>query len=693
MTLTTAASSKSVPKTPEALRYRPDIDGLRAVAVLAVIGFHADLAVLPGGFVGVDVFFVISGYLITSIIWRELALGRFAFADFYARRFRRIMPALFVMSLGCTLAAAVVLIPSDFEDYGRSLIAMALFASNMFFAHDTGVAGYFHVAKDPPLLLHTWSLALEEQFYILLPPALLALDRLARRFPARRFNAGRFNARRFVVPTLCAAIALSFALSVVMLRRVPTDAFYLIAPRAWELLIGSLLAVMPVPAITARSTREVASAAGLGMIVYAILTYSRDTPFPGLNALLPCGGAFLLILVGGSGRSFVTGALSLRPVRFVGKISYSLYLWHWPIIAVLKYLSFNRLTFATTVAALLLSLGAATLSYVFVETPFRTRKIAATRSQLARGAIAATACLLVTGAAILVDGGMPWRFDAASRAIIAANLARESQTAGDDACDNYRSVTRSIADLKQCPLSHGEKRNILFWGDSHMGEMRPVIESLYEDGALGGRGATFAIAPACPASISMDHRAPRLHCDAIAKTTWERARQPDIDLVFIYFTGWRLSEDNDLCLVDGNSCAVLSKDRALSNYAREVAGYTRDLRALGKRVVVGLPDPSYGFRIPHLQILKAALPRLNIVPPLRRYDFDAARETITAVAKENGASIFDPRRAVCTPIACRYEKDEVSMYADDNHFAKPLLLGMFRDRLRKVLSSDPIATR
>ena len=564
----------------------------------------------------------------------------------------------------------MLLIPSDLRQYARSLIAMALFASNLFFHTDTGVAGYFHVQKAPPLLLQTWSLAVEEQFYIVLPPALLVLHRFA---------------RRSVVPMLSVTIALSFAASVLLLRRSPTDAFYLIAPRAWELLVGSLLALVRLPTIKATALREVLGVAALGMIACAMFLYTKDTPFPGTAALLPCAGAWTLIAVGGMGPLSVKTALSLPPLRFVGRISYSLYLWHWPILAVIKALAFDQLTLTTTLVALALSFAAAVLSYLYVETPFRQRRLAPTRKRLTAFAFGATACLLAFGGAILVGDGLPDRFAPATQAIIAGNLARETENAGDAACDNYQTDPHKLADLKQCPLNHGEARNILFWGDSHMGEMRPAIARLYKDGALGGRGATFALAPACPASLSMDHGVPRLHCDDLTKLALERARQPDIDTVFIYFTGWRLSEDNDLCLVSETACTPLPKEEALRIYARELGGYVRALHALGKHVILGLPDPSYNRPIPRLEILRATLPHLEIARPLRRFDFMPARETITAVARQTGTVLFDPRQAICAKDVCPFERDGVSLYVDDNHIAQPLIIPMFEAGLRTAL--------
>ena len=658
--------------TARALSYRPEIDGLRAVAILAVVLYHADVAPFGGGFVGVDVFFVISGFLITSIIQKDVSGPGFSFARFYERRIRRIFPALFVMAAFCVFAGALILIPTEFGQFGRSLMAMAVFASNLFFRKDVGVVGYFHSVADPPLLIHTWSLAVEEQFYIVLPPALLLLHRYA---------------GRRIVPALLAGIVLSFVASVVLVQTKPSDAFYLITSRAWELLIGSLLAVQTFPPLAGRVSRELVSGAGFLLIVFAVFRYTDATLFPGASALAPCLGTWLIIYAGNQGRSLVTTALTRRPMVFVGRISYSLYLWHWPMIVVTKYLSDGQLTLVTTIAAIALSLVAATLSYFFVEAPFRRPRRSSRRRPLFAGTAIATMVLVATGGAVVVSGGFPRRFDPATLEVIAANLEREKDAPGNTACENYRRVVTSVDDLITCPIGTGAKKNILFWGDSHVEELRPVIETLHREHALGGRGAVFAVAPACAPSLAMDRTGERLDCATLAKYSWERANADDIDTVFIFYDGWRTSHDGDLCQMKDGTCVGLSKEDALNIIASEFGTYASALHAKGKRLVIALPDPAYSFRLPHFEILKATLPRLNRLRPLERLDFAATRERLASVAREHGALVFDPRKSLCRDEQCLFVENGVSLYVDDNHIAKTRI-GIFHDGLRAVLAAD-----
>ena len=286
--------------------YRRDIDGLRAIAVLAVVFHHLSAPLVPGGYVGVDVFFVISGYLITSIISREMAEGRFTFTGFYERRARRIFPALFAM-LAVTLAAGYfLLLPSDMVATLRGALGTLFFASNVVFWRDMA-AGYF-AATDAALnpLLHTWSLAVEEQFYVFFPILLLLCYRYA---------------RRHIVWVLIVGAAVSLGSAALLVKNKSVAVFFLSPFRAWELLAGSLLAFNAVPLLRSRALRELIAAAGFAAIVVACFLFDSKTTFPGLTALVPVLGAVAIIHAGASGSSFVGNLLQLRPMVCVGLIS------------------------------------------------------------------------------------------------------------------------------------------------------------------------------------------------------------------------------------------------------------------------------------------------------------------------------------------------------------------------------------
>jgi peptidoglycan/LPS O-acetylase OafA/YrhL len=329
--------------------YRPDIDGLRSVAVLLVVLFHFGVPPFSGGFTGVDVFFVISGYLITSILARDIEAGRFSILTFYARRARRILPAMLVVIAASILAGYFLLDASAFGSLTRSAQFSALGLANFYFLWSDG---YFDKGTDDEPLLHLWSLGVEEQFYLVWPLLLAGVA---------------FASWRAVPWLLLAIIAGSFAWSVAITDVDPTAAFFRPDTRAWELGLGAILVFLP--ALRSRLAAEGLSLLGLILIGYGAVALGPRDPFPGINALYPCIGTALLVWP--KGRPTLTSrVLSIGPNVFVGKISYSLYLWHWPLLA------FYQLYAEPTAAVTVLLIGAcamiSVLSWRFVEMPART---------------------------------------------------------------------------------------------------------------------------------------------------------------------------------------------------------------------------------------------------------------------------------------------------------------------------------
>lgn len=339
----------------ERVRYRAEIDGLRALAILPVVAFHAGIGVLSGGFTGVDVFFVISGYLITTIILSDLEGGGFSIAEFYKRRILRILPALSVVLVAVGLASWAIMLPNEFRATGRSVIATALFVSNIHFWRNSG---YFEGASDLKPLLHTWSLAVEEQFYLFFPLMLMLV--------------ARFSRRRFGLWIWLMVLG-SFGLSVLGTRVAPSASFYLLPTRVWELGIGALIAAGGFPRIASERGRDLAAWTGAALLGYGLFALSAESSFPGWNALWPCLGAGLIIAYGagtGLGR-----LLSLGPVVYVGRISYSLYLWHWPVIVFYRMLHGQALSPSGIATVIAVSFALAILSFHLIETPFRAPSV------------------------------------------------------------------------------------------------------------------------------------------------------------------------------------------------------------------------------------------------------------------------------------------------------------------------------
>ncbi|WP_345828769.1 acyltransferase family protein [Erwinia sp. HDF1-3R] len=337
------------------MKYRADVDGLRALAVLPVIAYHMGIGGIPGGFTGVDIFFVISGYLICGIIYQGGMTNTFSYLEFYKRRCLRILPPLFVVLLSTLIFGYYHLLPAQFSDLSNSSLATLLFSSNIFFWKTTG---YFAGPAELKPLLHTWSLAVEEQFYIVMPVVLL--------FVVRRF-------RQHTSRVMLLIIAASLLLSIYAVTRKPTFTFYLLPTRAWELALGGLIAVAGLEAKLAKlsqGVKHLMSLTGLALILIGFLWLTTEKPFPAWNALWPCLGSFLIILAGE--RAMVSRLLSLKPVVYIGMISYCLYLWHWPII-VYSRMFFNLAPGIRELTIVGLTLGLAVASRYLIEIPFRYR--------------------------------------------------------------------------------------------------------------------------------------------------------------------------------------------------------------------------------------------------------------------------------------------------------------------------------
>ena len=364
--------------------YRRDIDGLRAIAILFVVISHAFPDYIRGGFVGVDVFFVISGYLISGIILNELSNGHFRFAHFYARRIRRIFPALILVIASCLAFGWFSLLPGEYEQLGKHAVAGSGFIANFALYQESG---YFDMATAVKPLMHLWSLGIEEQFYIIWP-LLLVLS---------------FRFTRQVLPLILVCALLSFAANIWLIERDASGAFYLPYTRLWELLLGAILAAKPV---TLRKPLEAntLSIGGLLFLLDALYVGETHTIYPGWWALLPTFGAFLLIAAG-PGAWVNRVLLGNRAMVYIGLISYPLYLWHWPLLSYLHIIEVNLPPVEYRAAALIISFILASLTYHYIERLFRRRQ-SKMRLSLLIGLAVVTG---IMGAAILLQKGFPSR--------------------------------------------------------------------------------------------------------------------------------------------------------------------------------------------------------------------------------------------------------------------------------------------
>ncbi len=432
--------------------YRADIDGLRAVAVVLVLLFHAGLG-FSGGFVGVDVFFVISGYLITGLILKEQQAGSFRIAEFWARRIRRIVPAVTVVVAATLVAGAVMLLPSDFEDLAKSAAAQQLISSNLFFWKQTG---YFDGPAELKPLLHTWSLAVEEQFYLAYPVMLV----IARRWP-----------RRFLALALIAGTIVSFGICEYVVRWDQSAAFFLLPTRAWEMLLGGAVCVVPMSGKQATWLTNLLSWVGFACILGSAWCFDASTRFPGAAALLPCLGAALLIHANSQDPGWLGRRLSARPVVFVGRLSYSLYLWHWPLLVFARHGLGEELSAAARMLVLVASFALAYLSWRFVETPFRSPRLGKFSWRPYQAMAVSGTALLAVSLAVVTTAGMPLRFSTdVLQYDTTANVAPHAEfevAASVAARGDFPVLGRDSQAGLHAGLEAEARIDCLVWGDSH----------------------------------------------------------------------------------------------------------------------------------------------------------------------------------------------------------------------------------
>ena len=651
-------------------QYRPDVDGLRALAVLPVVLFHTDIPGFSGGFVGVDIFYVISGYLITSIVSKDLSRGRFSLISFYDRRIRRIFPALFAMLFVCFLAGYLLLAPVDFTNFGKSLVAITFFMSNIFFKRNGGTEGYFGNASQTQVLLHTWSLSVEEQFYLFFPTALILITRYLKNFTKYLLWLGVF---------------VSFAINIWATQYAPHAAFYVFIPRAWELLLGALLAVKAIPPLKQRVMREMAGLAGLGLIAWAVVGLTKHAAFPGFAALLPCLGAWMVIYAGESGTSLTKSILSWGPLVFIGVISYSLYLWHWPIVVFTKYVFARPLTYTMhydeAIAVILSSILIAFLSFEFVESPFRGGDSRISRSQIFGFGLVISVLSAVLGFSLYLTQGFPGRFDNGTLNLITVNLNQKRDY--ENLYANWKTQVHTEADIQFGFLGDPSSKKVMLWGDSQAQQLYPLLRDMYNDGALHRDGVIFAFAAGCPPAEHLNRTDAGFHCDTFTHFALQRALRDDIDTVFIAFLAGA-----QLCpSLDGKCIGRISGEEAGRRLLEEVADHVQVLKAHGKRVVVALPFPVFDKSIPDLAARNAQLQRLGLSLGVTEVSSRQVREELASIGQNLGAQIFDPRKSLCPDDTCITQLGAVSIYKDQAHLAASQI-GILKDEMLRTLQAS-----
>ncbi len=641
-------------------KYRPDIDGLRAIAVLSVVFYHAFPDALKAGFMGVDIFFVISGYLISSIIFDNIDRGSFSFAEFYGRRIKRIFPALTLVLLSCLVFGWFGLLGDEYKQLGKHMAAGAGFVSNFYLWQEVG---YFNNAAETKPLLHLWSLAIEEQFYIVWPLIVWLTWK-----------------RKWLFLSIFISLGLaSFAYNVHLVRLDPTATFYSPATRIWELLAGVLLAYIKVrPTVWQPSQRQlhIASTLGLAFLAFGLYRIDKGRPFPGAWALLPVLGSFLLIYAGPTAW-FNRLVLSNRLLVWVGLISFPLYLWHWPILSFMRIIESEAPAPYFRNLAVLASILLAWLTYYFVEKPIRSQGKSGLKILVLAFCVAA---LGMAGLLVYQNKGVLNR--------------QAAQADGVNVWDNYafagtcKLVTQSPEQDDWCNMGNAPDKSptTLLIGDSVGNNFAPMLN----DFAAANADSTFVFRQM---GRGLCHGLPEIgydNCKAmLAATDAYIEKTPSIHTI-IMAANWPLYYDG----FEAGPAAKVTNEQFKTAFEARVARY----QGLGKRVIVFLTPPL------------GVSPRACVVRPIRLPDRTADKNNCVLAKKDaitndgnyrlyfadlltqKGIATFDPFKYMCNDKTCKVTDGTRIYYLDHEHFSifgGQFLAKVAGDELKQLLSPPP----
>lgn len=633
--------------------YRKDIDGLRAIAVLSVLLFHAGFELFSGGYVGVDVFFVISGYLITTIIVREIETEKFSIAAFYERRFRRILPALLVVVIVSFLFGLFLLHPKHLYDLAQSVVATGVFSSNILFYFETG---YFNGPAEFKPLLHTWSLAVEEQYYIFFPLLMILI--------AKKFE------RKYMQWLVWLTLA-SLMLCIIGTRIDASAAFYMIPARAWEFLVGGLLAINLLPKIKSAYICEVLSITGLLLVLFSVMNYSSVTVFPGVAAIVPALGTMLIIHSGLGANTFVSKILSLKPIVFIGLISYSLYLWHWPVVVYSKYVSIIEPDPSQLALMISVMFVLSILTWKFVEIPFRTKRIFEQRRPFFLALSSVSFAVIALGFFIINMNGLQARYGHGQLAL----GDPEWQHWGE--CQDVKNKLDSKEEL--CDLGTGDsKESFILWGDSHA---RALASSVNESAKQHGHRGKIATQDACPPLLYVDRKG-RLSCHEFNQVVMNYiVNSPNIKTVFLA-ARWALSATGmryvkgtkgDIVLVDLQTNRNL-KWVNLSLFEIGLRRTINQLKKLGKVVVLVNQVPEIKYDVEAANFISRLFDRKLdglISPSVSEYSkrMEKTTSVFQSLVADVGVDMVYPSTYLCVDKYCKVSVDGVLLYRDAGHLS------------------------
>ena len=627
--------------------YRPDIDGLRAIAVVAVLGFHAFPSSFPGGFTGVDIFFVISGFLISGIILEELQSGTFTFGRFYARRIRRIFPALALVLTATLLLGWWALSPYDYEELGAQVAAGAGFVSNLLLFHESG---YFDTDSALKPLLHLWSLGVEEQYYLVWPLLLFVLR----------------NHMQRIFWLILGVAACSFALNIILVGRLPSAAFYLPATRFWELMLGSIAAYLGVHSTRnfniSLSWRNVAAVTGVALLALAFVLVRDGRGFPGWWALLPTLGTLLLIQSGPQAWINKT-VLANRAVVYIGLISYPLYLWHWPLLTYARILNGGIPPASVRVGALVLGVILAWGTYEFVEKRVRRLGRGPTGVRTAGFAAISVAALAVYGL------------------LVVSNFVQ----ARSSSIPYLAKISAAYSDwhIREQGMIPGDARGtVLFFGDSHMQQFWPRLDELVQNPHVPHRTLIFRTRGGCAPVPGIERLG--YGCARFVDETFALARKPDIETVIISASWVGFTDRTDYYKVGdegGEPLKMLTPgtEWVLDGFEAAVGGLVK----AGKQVVIVLSSP-YGKQFDPREMAQREgwTFRVRLPGPVSRQAVDSDSEFIDdrlrSIAYRTRATVLDPRDTICDSTTCpTLDSHGEPLLKDDSHLRSSFVRSHF----------------
>lgn len=636
---------------PKLLPYRPDIDGLRALAILLVVGFHAFPDIIHNGFIGVDIFFVISGFLISSIIFRELQHNKFSFCKFYARRIKRIFPALILVLLSCFFIGWFVLFAHEYKLLGSHISAGAAFIANLKLYKESG---YFDVSSELKPLLHLWSLGIEEQFYLIWPLILVITYRLR---------------TRFLLVTL-SIIIISFTLNIFLIDEHKIFTFYMPVTRFWELLLGSALACLnTLESKPARIIDNIKSILGICLIIIALMTIDKEKNFPGYQALLPTAGAFFIIYAGQ--HAFLNRIIFSNKIAvFIGLISYPFYLWHWPLLSFARIMESGDASQTICIIAVTLSLVFSCLTYSFIEKPVRNYKYATSVLLFSMLFIAGL------GAYTSYNKGFPARLEYFSQ--------QEQQTvrtpAIDYDCERFFKKNSNKRLFDYC-RSSGSKysETIAIIGDSHAHALFPGIAEMFSSAHKNTLLLSNSSCPTLIGAVTGEND--------YEKTLCEKKINQIIDfLIKNHFISTVLIVTRGSVYITGNGFGVAEKNLrnkpiiplAENNNTGKSAAYifseglqaTIDkLAGSGKKVYYISENPELGVDPFSCLGRPLSLTRKQICSFKKSTVIARQKEYLAAISNIRNAVIINSLNAFCPDDYCKFMENGTLLYADNNHLS------------------------